>query len=144
MASEVRSWILEMGSKREETALMPASTGKEDLSRYLLVARVVGARQTGVVSSGPFAFIQAETPDDRKPIYIMAMGAPRSKLSNLSSRAETSPLQAGDVVGVYRGLTWEVDLPMPQSLHTDQETSENDRFTNPNRRWLVAMEWDLV
>lgn len=119
---------------------MPTSTGKEDLGRYQVVARVVKTRHTGVASSGPLEFIEAEALDEApEPVYIMAMGAPRSGPSNQSPRANISQLQVGDLVGVHRGLTWEVNLPTVQPLH-----SEDDSSRIPRRKWLVAMEWDLV
>ncbi|KAJ5162128.1 hypothetical protein N7492_007520 [Penicillium capsulatum] len=155
----VRSWILEMGTKRDQPARLPASAGKEDLDRYLVAARVVNVRQTVVASSGPLAFIEAEAEAEAEgnisprngplePYYIMAMGAPRSRPSSQSSRIDTTKLQTGDLIGVHRGLTWELGLPITQSPPTSVEYSselpENDGSTIPRRRWLVAMEWDLV
>lgn len=168
MAAEVRSWILEVGSKREQAVSTrpEAGTGanSEDLSRYLVGARVVRARQTVLSSSGALAFVQAEPVSystdgecETKLLNVMAMGVPRSKTDSCQlpthiSGAQTVPIRAGDLVGIHRGLAWEVELERSQersqgigaahglrSIPSGQGDQEKGK-----QRWLVAMEWDLI
>lgn len=167
MAAEVRSWILEMGSKRENA--IPSRTNadatdvtNQDLSRYLVAARVLGASQTAMNSSGALGFILAAPVNDSsnvgqesEVINILAMGPPRTKpesrqVSTRFSGIQTVPIHVGDLVGIYRGLTWEVDLDEFQTLGASNRIpldSLSDQRTDDEKqkqRWLVAMEWDLM
>lgn len=164
MAAEVRSWILEVGSKREQVVSSRTETGTgrvlDDLGRYLVAARVVQARQTVLSSSGPLAFVQAEpvgcsTDDkgDEHLLRVMAMGAPRSRpdscqLPSPNGGAVTVPVRAGDLMGIHRGLAWEVELvefQRPSTAHGLQPIPlEQDHNEDRKQRWLVAMEWDLI
>ncbi|KAJ5885176.1 hypothetical protein N7495_009686 [Penicillium taxi] len=138
MAAEVRSWILEMGSKHEPiaTTLVPVES-RNDPSRYHMSARVISVRQDMHTSSGPLSFIQAETrsaPSDEKQVFnLVAMGLPRSR----PSAPSTGTIQPGNLLGIHRGLTWTVDLESSLS----SEPPENG---GANRCWLVAMEWELL
>lgn len=142
MAADVRSWILEMGSKRENVVPSRVNTGDTEspyanLRRYLVAARILDVDQTVLNSSGALAFIRAE-PVSRPPavgqnsevMNIVAMGPPRSKpdsrqISTRFGGIQTIPFHVGDLVGIHRSLAWEVELRQEQ-------------------RWLVAMEWDLT
>lgn len=157
MAAEVRSWILETGSKREQAkrseSLFHDARGTNGSGQYLITARVLTASQMTLSSSGPLAFIRAEPVDgDIKDcdenIHILAMGDPRRKPVTLSS---LSPFQinAGDLLGFHRGLAWDIDLHAagarahvsPEDQHA---SSEVDGSQDPKQRWLVAMEWDIL
>lgn len=158
MAAEVRSWILEMGSKREQvvtsrpTVDVEANTSK-DLSGYLLAARVVRASQAVLKSSGPLAFIQAEpvsiSPTEEKvaALNILAMGPPRPKPVSVSA-VQTLSIQVGDLLAIHRGLAWDVEFHAFQALGAlrgmDFAPSENDGCDGQKQRWLVVMEWDLI
>lgn len=165
MAAEVRSWILEVGSKREHavpsrTTVHASGTSFEDLSQYLVAARVVHASQTALSSSGALAFIQAESVscptgerESSEHINVMAMGPPRSKpdsgqLSTRTRGIQTVILRAGDLVGIHRGLAWEVEFLEFQALGAAHGlrsgASERDDQESRKQRWLVAMEWDLI
>lgn len=124
MAAEVRSWILEMGSKHEPMATSRVSSKpRDDPSRYHLSARVISARQD-VRASGAVSFIraEAESAGEKKVVNMMAMGQ--------SGRQ----LQPRNLVGIHPGLTWTVDLGLSAPLGND----------GSDRGWLVAMEWDLL
>ena len=160
MAAEVRSWILEIGSKRDQTLPKKPPINADVLSRdhlnhYLIVGRVVRARQELHSSSGLLNFVEAETvtdaAEDREKckINIMAIGPSRSRpLPMRTSTNQETLLHPGDQVGVHRGLAWDVEIPCLRSpsaasaQHSD--TSENDDKSCPTCRWLVAMEWDLI
>lgn len=163
MAAEVRSWVLEMGSKREhgvpnrksaDEATIPGKLGQ-----YLVAARVVHVCQTALSSPGSLAFIQAahgssSTAEDKtsEPLNIMTMGPPLSKPDSRrpfarSSGGQTVSIQVGDLVGVYGGLAWNVELQKFQALgaaHLRPVPSEHDGPEKRKQRWLVAMEWDLI
>jgi hypothetical protein len=164
MAAEVRSWILEMGSKRDAisaSTLQPSQAS--DTKRYLLTARVIHANRAVLSSSGPLAFIQAEkitdrsqSGDEREIIHIMTMGLPRSKPPSRGTepRAETSQavIHTGDLLGIHRGLAWNLELrgfqqlsslpcpvEVPGSLSFGSGASSSSK-----KEWLIAMEWDIL
>ncbi|KAJ5623148.1 hypothetical protein N7490_011753 [Penicillium lividum] len=158
MAADVRGWILEMGSKREQalqTRLLQVSSedrASQMSSRYLVAARVVSVDNGMLSSSGPLAFIKAEAvndsaEEDAKVLNILALGPPRSK-PRTSSRSIPFYIQPGDLLGFHRGLAWYIDLHGPQACPSAAELqtiwSQVDGAENSNERWLVAMEWDLV
>lgn len=161
MAAEVRSWVLEMGSKREHRDPNRLNADEAEfpgrLGQYLVAARIVNASQTALSSSGSLAFIQAahglsSTVEGKTSelLNIMAMGPPRSKPDSRrllpgSGGAQTVSVRVGDLVGVHRGLAWEVELQTFQALGAAHclrpvPTEHDDR----KQRWLVAMEWDLI
>lgn len=164
MAAEVRSWILEVGSKREHVVPQKlnadAARISEDLSGYLVAARVVRARQTVLSSSGALAFVQAEPvsrptneESETKILNVIAMGPSRSKPDTCqfpthTNGARTASIRVGDLVGIHRGLAWEVELGQFQGFsraHGLQSLpSGQDDHENRKQRWLVAMEWDLI
>lgn len=160
MAADVRSWILETGSKREQALQSRllnvdskvASSGV--LSRYLVAVRVVSVSHAMLSSSGPLAFITAETVNDFAEkgedsivLNILALGPPRSKPRS-SSRSTPVQIQPGDLLGFYRGLAWDIDLHDPRiSLAAAELQTASSQVDAPeigSKRWLVAMEWDLV
>ncbi|KAJ5306114.1 hypothetical protein N7508_005129 [Penicillium antarcticum] len=168
MAAEVRSWILEMGMTRDSLPkpqiIKTPSTHDINyatvLEKYLVAVRVSHARHSALSSCGPFAFLQAallggysvqeEAQDESTKIMIM--GPPRSKPPQFDiSRA--LHLQEGDLVGIYSGLTWDLELgaylrdaklsdgPSPAS---QGEPPGSNGGNNAKERWLVAMEWELI
>ncbi|CAI7593586.1 unnamed protein product [Penicillium pancosmium] len=165
MAAEVRSWILEMGSKRDSISaptLQPSQA--RDMKRYLLTARVIRANQAVLSSSGPLAFIEAEKivdgsqleGDERGIIHIMTMGLPRSKPPSRGTdpRAETAQavIQTGDLLGIHRGLAWNLEFDGLQQLSSLPYPIEVPRplsfgsgaSSSSKKEWLIAMEWDIV
>lgn len=163
MAAEVRSWILEMGSKREQVPLNQAvrTTGESsmDLGRYLVAARVLQVRPAVLSSSGALSFVRAEKvtlvqseDDDGKDINIMIMGPSRSgsqshRASSRTNAARTGFIHEGDLVGIHRGLAWHVTLDEYQTLVAANELQTEppqDGGSSNLEQWLIAMEWDLV
>ncbi|RHZ53649.1 uncharacterized protein CDV56_103966 [Aspergillus thermomutatus] len=171
MASDVRSWILETGTKREQTQKSLNADSREhqnqgptDLSQYFLVLRIIDVRQSALGSSGPVAFIhglQVTVPDEPEHSLsqsrkFLLLGPPRPA-SSQSSRARTQipELRTGHLVGVFRSLVWEVGL---EQVHLNgnvprEETQENeelvsslgcDTSTEHQEKWLVGMEWELI
>ncbi|CAG8327387.1 unnamed protein product [Penicillium nalgiovense] len=132
MAADVRGWILEMGTKRDQLpkpslAQAPdsqaADVSLERLNTYLLTARVIDVSQSALSGCGSLAFIQAEVlcgnhvqakrPDST--LNIMVMGSPRSKsaVRHIPSHSDGTMiphLRKGDVVGIHRGLNWALEL----------------------------------
>ena len=68
------------------------------------------------------------------------MGTPRS-------RSEPYELKSESVIGVYRGLVWEIELREDDTddLLRDYSSQAGLADYQPsNERWLVVMEWDLL
>ncbi|KAJ6031061.1 hypothetical protein N7540_001793 [Penicillium herquei] len=156
MAAEVRRWVLEMGSKREQMKYKPGFGGNDKgsvaLGEYLVVARVVSVNQAAFSSSGPLAFIRAErvseSEGEMKILPILAMGLPRRKPPSCS-RTTPFQIEVGDLLGFHRGLAWDIDLHAPEAsayLASGEQAilSEVNTTQDTKERWLVAMEWDLV
>ncbi|KAJ5115094.1 hypothetical protein NUU61_000853 [Penicillium alfredii] len=169
MAAEVRSWILEVGTKREQL-IMPAGSqihagqtrdpSADELGKYLVAARVTHATQVSCSGSGPLAFIQAQKVSRRprkdggieETVNLILMGLPRSKpgthLSSQPNAAQRVTIESGDLVGAYRGLAWDVALPSYHANFEAQElqsnSSRNDGLAGEKEIWLMAMEWDLI
>jgi hypothetical protein len=164
MAAEVRSWILEMGSKREQIAINQAvgmaKDTSPDLGQYLVSARVLQVRPAVLSSSGALSFIRAEKvtmlqseDGDRKDIInIMIMGPSRFRpQSHGASSRVNSPgagfIQQRDLVGIHWGLAWHITFDEYQALvaaNKLQTESPQDGESSHKEHWLIAMEWDLV
>lgn len=166
MAAEVRSWIIDMGSKRD-AIWTPAlqSNQARDMTRYLLAVRVIHANQAVLASSGPLAFIQAEKivdgsqseGDEHEVIHIMTMGLPRSKPPSRETGPRADPaqpvtIQTGDLLGIHRGLAWNLELhefqqltSLPRSVEIPGSGSFGHGASNfPKKEWLIVMEWDIL
>ncbi|KAE8356593.1 hypothetical protein BDV28DRAFT_95311 [Aspergillus coremiiformis] len=164
MAAEVRSWILEMGTKREQAQMNRGSSGP-DLQKYFIAVRITDVRQSALASSGPLAFVRGRSvtaldddnhdtgfPDDPETKNLLLLGPPRAfpaeSKSQDSDAGHVPGLAGGDVVGVYRGLVWELDLADRVSEHDVEGTEIGPDSAGPEnsvtRKWLVGVEWDLV
>ncbi|KAL4872350.1 hypothetical protein BDV12DRAFT_162037 [Aspergillus spectabilis] len=168
MASEVRTWILEMGTKREQQMQAAATFDRRgeaeslpavNAQRYSLILRTSNVRQTALGSCGPLAFIRGqdvssergESADDEDSLQgarnVLLLGPPRLRQGELRTSSNRVPrLQAGDVVGVFRGLVWEVGVesngnPVPD--HEQILRRESERAPELGR-WFVSMEWEVV
>ncbi|EAW11587.1 uncharacterized protein ACLA_092850 [Aspergillus clavatus NRRL 1] len=164
MASDVRSWILEIGTKREQTQLgavrrveLSQRDPLSEIQKYYAVVRISGVRQSALSSSGPLAFIQGSSvPSDdggdttnSETQKLLLLGPPRS--ATVGSNLPTPELQPGQVIGVYRGLVWEVGLdrehlasvtPSMEELRLEHESGLGD--SEGEEKWLVGMEWELI
>ncbi|KAJ5624053.1 hypothetical protein N7510_000362 [Penicillium lagena] len=162
MAAEVRSWILEMASKREQFVTSPITRtpssnsaddlSQEELRKYLVAARVLRAHQSTISGSGPVTRIKAkpitinpEIDENAEIINVMVMGSPRSKpvLQQQSPRTGSVQghpglgVQTGDLIGIYQCLSWTLEL-------SSNCTNPDDDYPHEKESWLVAMEWDLI
>ncbi|OQE37429.1 hypothetical protein PENCOP_c010G06651 [Penicillium coprophilum] len=176
MAAEVRGWILEMGTKRDQlpkTPLAPvpdpqaADVSLARLKMYLLTARVINVSQSVLSGCGSLAFLQTEVLSENHAqgktlnatSNILVMGPSRSKsaarqIASDSDATVKSHLQKGDVVGIYRGLNWSLELGnhLCENRTTGQASghmsecgpSENGGHPETKESWLIAMEWDLI
>jgi hypothetical protein len=173
MASTVRSWILETGTKAEQMQKSLSAYSREhqtqqppDLSRYFLVLRIVAVRQSALGSSGPVAYIHGvpvTLPDETErsisqPRRVLLLGPPRpASLQSFRAKPQMPELRAGHLVGVFGSLVWEVDL---EQVHLDgnvsrEETQESEELlsslggdtntgTEHLEKWLVGMDWELI
>ncbi|GFF32471.1 hypothetical protein IFM46972_03558 [Aspergillus udagawae] len=171
MASDVRSWILEMGTRSEQMqkSLNACSRdqqnqGPSDLSQYFFVVRILDVRQSALGSSGPLAYIhgvQVTPPDESERANsqsrrVLLLGPPRPASSQTSrARTQIPELRTGQLVGLLRSLFWEVGL---EQAHLEgnvprEETQENGELvstlgcntsTERLEKWLVGMEWELI
>lgn len=146
MASEVRSWVLEMGTKREQ--LQP-SPGRQMFStetkNYLITARITDVRRCALGSSGPLAFVEVQVQQQSQEVgdsrrNILLMGSPRFRPGY--------GLRVDDVIGVYRGLVWEIELNQDGGNLLKEGPNPTDLagYTHGDdpEKWLVVMEWDLL
>ncbi|KAL4781473.1 hypothetical protein BJX76DRAFT_335294 [Aspergillus varians] len=159
MAAEVRSWVLEMGTKREQQIYANLGRRNEaessvDSTRYSLKLRISKVRQSALSSCGPLAFIQGQamlSSEDRDSAddttrNVLLMGAPRLRPGELRTSSRVPSLQAGDVVGVLRGLVWELragESPSPIPDHEQILRCESEQSPGLGR-WLVGMEWEVM
>ncbi|KAL4920984.1 hypothetical protein BDW62DRAFT_153169 [Aspergillus aurantiobrunneus] len=160
MAAEVRSWVLQMGTKREQQIQTTPGRRSEtdsssvDTTRYSLMLRIDNVRQSVLGSCGPLAFIQGQAMEssedndsaDNDTRNVLLMGAPRLRAGELHTFSRVPDLQAGDVVGVLRGLVWEIGVerdgsPVPGHEHILRCESKQ---TPGLGRWLVGMEWEVI
>jgi hypothetical protein len=150
MAAEVRSWVLEMGAKREQQQqrwVPDSSVSGADARGYFLLGRIRKVRQDVLGSSGPVAFVEVlcdgdasaagpETESDCRArlINILLFGMPRPQSGQVAGNNGIPGLRPDDLVGVHKGLVWEIELDdaRPGSSGFDKE------------KWLVCMEWDLI
>lgn len=148
MASEVRSWVLEMGTKREQLQPSPGrQMFSSETKKYLITGRITKVRRSALGSSGPFTFVEAQVQQPAEAGVgesrnILLMGSP-------SFRPGYHELQVDDVIGIYRGLVWEIelnqdgidDLLRKSSIPADLTGYKN---SDDPEKWLVVMEWDLL
>lgn len=144
----------------------------------------------GMMNSGPMILARTRILDSQPDTHgiepvsggsdmnILLLGTPSSQSQRLSDtpslRDDNIPqahshrplsrpsLEGGDVVGIYRGLTWEIDLataqktpveskrPLevpesPDVLDGDDSLSLGEELPASNMEtWLVTAEWDVV
>ncbi|KAJ5192662.1 hypothetical protein N7449_008804 [Penicillium cf. viridicatum] len=176
MAAEVRGWILEMGTKRDQLLNPPLAQAPnsqapdaslEKLNAYLLTVRAIHVSQSALSGCGALAFLQAEMltgnhVQGRNPnaaLNIMIMGPSRSKsavrpIPSHSGATVIPQLRKGDLVGIHRGLNWNLELGNPFCEHgipsevaddvSECGPSENGGHPQIKEGWLIAMEWDLI
>lgn len=170
MAAQLRSWVLEMGAKREQlpkSALIQSTESESTmpssgaLAKYLVAARVAGITHSKTAGCGSIAFLQAEPVvrhqvqdiDVTDCLNILIMGPPRSKPDFCQSPSDLVP-QKGDLIGIHRGLTWTLRLRSLPGQVEDHHgathptlpdaTPANEENFEGKEPWLVAMEWDLI
>lgn len=171
MASDVRSWILEMGTKSEQMqksldahSSTHHAQGPPDLSQYYLVLRILDVRQSALGSSGPVAYIhgvEVTLPDESESATsqsrrVLLLGPPRpASLQSSRARAQVPELRTGHLVGVFRNLVWEVGLdqthldgnvPSEDTQKKEEPASSLGRNTSTEHleKWLVGVEWELI
>lgn len=156
----MRRWVLEMGAKREhhhflhqqrqQRVVEDSSSSGIDTRGYFLVGRVQNVSQGVLGSSGPVAFVLVEecernsgddqTGEARSPTRnILLFGMPRSKPERSSTGNDVPELQQGRLVGVHKGLVWEIELDKRPS-----EPKSSDESRGDMEKWLVCMEWDII
>ncbi|KAL5360277.1 hypothetical protein BJX96DRAFT_69456 [Aspergillus floccosus] len=160
MAAEVRSWILEMATKRDSLQMNagPAVSDSVDLKKYFLAFRVDDVRQSALGSSGPLAFARGRPVDSSGNVgedvpqkNFLLVGPPRNKSIESpfqsSVRTRVPDLQAGNLIGICRGLVWELDLDDPvvgKSDELENLIGMDSSGEIPAGKWLVGMEWEVL
>lgn len=148
MASEVRSWVLEMGTKREQLQPSPGrQMFSSETKKYLITACITKVRRSALGSSGPLAFVEAQIQQPTEAEVgesrnVLLMGSPRF-------RPEFHGIRVDDVIGIYRGLVWEIELSqdsVDDLLRDGPRPTDLTGYTNgdDSEKWLVVMEWDLL
>ncbi|PKY06626.1 hypothetical protein P168DRAFT_302929 [Aspergillus campestris IBT 28561] len=153
MAAEVRSWILDMGAKRDQANMTTVSSRPApDVHDYALAVKVMSVQQTSLTSSGPLAFVrghpilslsseETQGQADSEPTKnVVLFGSPRARPTASPTeqviRSRVPDLQPGSLIGVCRGLVWEIDLS-DLGLEGAVDSASAGK-------WLVGMEWDLI
>ncbi|PYI08814.1 hypothetical protein BO78DRAFT_56649 [Aspergillus sclerotiicarbonarius CBS 121057] len=169
MAAEVRSWILEMGAKREQQQASPSycqrtDPSSPDIRKYSIAVRINSAHQSALRSCGALAFVQGhsvdslgvsserDTHNEPQMRNVLLLGPPRQPSMQSRHAAIRIPdLKPGNTIGVCRGLAWEVDLGEHQGAQvsgTDlslNDLSPSDRsHLQTAGKWHVGMEWELI
>ncbi|KAI2904573.1 hypothetical protein CBS76997_4176 [Aspergillus niger] len=162
MAAEVRSWILEMGAKREQQQMSPSyyrRTDSSSLDLYTIAIRITSARQSALPSCGALVFAQGQlinssetnetnTEPQTQMKNVLLLGPPRQQKSRHTA-TNVPDLNPGDVVGVFRGLAWEVELGKPAPASeigfdlNDLIPSDRSHVQSAGK-WHVGMEWELI
>ncbi|PLN80745.1 hypothetical protein BDW42DRAFT_185889 [Aspergillus taichungensis] len=156
MAAEVRSWILDMGAKRDQANMTTVSSRPAlDVHNYALAVKVMSVRQTALTSSGPLAFVRGQPAlslseetnrlaDSEPTKNVVLFGSPRARPTGSPAeqviRSRVPDLQPGSIVGVCRGLVWEIEL---SDLGLEGAVEFVERSASSGK-WLVGMEWDLI
>ncbi|PWY96561.1 hypothetical protein BO94DRAFT_14468 [Aspergillus sclerotioniger CBS 115572] len=169
MAAEVRSWILEMGAKREQQQTSPSyyqrtDSSSPDTRKYSVTVRINSAHQTALRSCGSLAFVQGHpvdtlgvssgpvTYDESQLKNVLLLGPPRQPTHQTRHATIRIPeLKLGDTIGVCRGLAWEVDLGEHQNaqvsgtdLRLDDLSPLDRSYLQTAGKWHVGMEWELI
>lgn len=183
-ADEVRNWILEMAAKREQSRLTQRRNQSPNLAqpdKYLLTIKINDLAH-GLLHSGPVTLIRGcvidsyednsivcspttfPAPLERfqppKERNILLLGQPTSHSNSAVRRLSfsTDIPQASDVIGIFRGLTWEIELSQSDlndpihlenmdiiSMDVDVVTRAGYHHEDRQKeKWLVAAEWDLI
>lgn len=79
---------------------------------------------------------------------VLLLGPPRQEKSRHAA-THIPDLEPGDVVGVLRGLAWEVDLGEPapaleKGLDLDGLSQSDRSYMQSAGKWHVGMEWELI
>lgn len=80
-----------------------------------------------------------DTDTDRN---VLLFGRPRSKAGERVSNVgvmSVSEVKTDSLVGIHRGLVWEIELDKPDDQGKHRESDQGDK-----EKWLVCMEWDLL
>lgn len=160
MAAEVRSWVLEMGAKREQQIQVNLGRRNEadsysvNTNRYSLMLRISNVRQSALSSCGPLAFLQGQamaSPEDSDIAddvtkNVLLIGSPRLRPGEMRASSRVPGLQAGDVVGILRGLVWELGVESDASLipHHEQIIRRESERSLGLGKWLVGVEWEVI
>ncbi|PYH97094.1 hypothetical protein BO71DRAFT_448227 [Aspergillus ellipticus CBS 707.79] len=163
MAAAVRGWILEMGAKREQQQQQQQQPSpyahSPDMEKYSIAVRISSVRQSALGSCGALAFVrgcpvgsaEGDEPGDVQMKNVLLLGPP----ATAAQSRRIPDLKAGMVVGVFRGLAWDVDLGessgISQVLGTEmgipaiEDMPQSDREDLTSRgKWHIGMEWEVV
>ena len=103
-------------------------------------------RRGALGSSGPVAFLEVmcdggsdESSPQSRLRNILLFGTPRSKSALGPENNHIPDLQPDSLVGVYKGLVWEIELDDMMIDSRSGFESDGDK-----QQWLICMEWDLI
>ncbi|KMP05732.1 hypothetical protein CIRG_05413 [Coccidioides immitis RMSCC 2394] len=172
MASEVRNWILDLGTRKQvsqsqappQTTQTQADQGEREqpFDKYQLIVQVGeirtsaptdvrrqgGQRQGRLGHPAPFTLISPSKvqPPTASQNNILLFGSPVSTVLPPMQK-----LQKGDWVGIRRGLVWDMEI---EPFHTGDASNNNANpeesdtissiITRRTNVWLVSIEWDII
>ncbi|KAJ5469654.1 hypothetical protein N7539_009272 [Penicillium diatomitis] len=165
MAAELRSWVLETGTRHDQARpgrrVEMSSDGSVEISRYLVAARVLEVKPAIIRGSGALSFIRAtnlagsstsEAEPAKNNLNIVLMGAPRAKSRpgesspRMNQLSEETP-RPGDLVGVQKGLSWYITLGEDQAQCAPSNVPDSmalDHMSPLGEEWLITMQWELI
>ncbi|PYH83927.1 hypothetical protein BO82DRAFT_352317 [Aspergillus uvarum CBS 121591] len=167
MAAEVRSWVLEMGTRHEQqrqtgvARRTGADPSRRDPWYSPTVVRIESVQQSALPSCGPLAFVcghetdapgdevRTEAETDSRLRNLLLIGSPRSRSETViqSRRRVTSTvpeLRPGYAIGICRGLTWDIVLGESDIGVAIRDNPSIDTAMQASGRWTVVLEWELV
>ncbi|OJK03236.1 hypothetical protein ASPACDRAFT_40559 [Aspergillus aculeatus ATCC 16872] len=165
MAAEVRSWVLETGTRHDQQRQTGVArrTGADTSGREprysLTMVRIENVHLSALPSCGPLAFVcghetdalgdEAGTERDPRLRKLLLIGAPRSQSETViqSRRRVTSTmpeLRPGNAIGICRGLTWDIDLGESDIGVEMRDNSCENTALQASGKWTVVLEWELV
>ncbi|RAH78507.1 hypothetical protein BO86DRAFT_368605 [Aspergillus japonicus CBS 114.51] len=167
MAAEVRSWVLEIGTRHEQQRQTSvarrtgADTPGQDPRYSPTVVRIESVHQSSLPSCGPLAFVcghetdalgdeaRTEAETDSRLRKLLLIGSPRSRSeTTIQPRRRVASivpeLRPGNAIGICRGLTWDIDLGESDIGVGIRDNHSINTALQASGKWTVVLEWELV
>ncbi|WEW60178.1 hypothetical protein PRK78_005663 [Emydomyces testavorans] len=168
MASEVRSWILELCTKTQVSVVHSQAAPAKSIqdgqqqetshhpsdSKYQVLARIDAVQFSSSISHRGYSQQDQARPGRPAPFALLAASEvrpPAASQSNIllfgspgySALPRSKKPQRGDWAGIRRGLVWEMEIqPWETKRPPDSDTGTVKDVMM--QKWLVGVEWDVL